>query len=152
MGALTAFLSQTCLLLPLYSGVQTQLSCFSLSPVAAGWSFPFPWAFDYSLNNGESLSLSRVRLFATPWTVALQAPLSHGDSPGRGLQQVAAFSLKEHLSQTRIKTRSPLLCLSRLFTTGRPWGSLSNGETEGTLKDLLLFLQGCPLPFLSSTS
>ena len=28
-------------------------------------------------------SLSRVRHFATPWTVAHQPPLVHGDSPGK---------------------------------------------------------------------
>ena len=37
-------------------------------------------------------SLSRVRLFATPWTAACQAPLSLGDSPGKILEWVAVLS------------------------------------------------------------
>ena len=34
-------------------------------------------------------SLSHVRLFATPWSVACQAPLSKGISQARKLEQVA---------------------------------------------------------------
>ena len=38
-------------------------------------------------------SLSCVRLFANPWTVACQAPLVHGIFQARGLEWVAiAFS------------------------------------------------------------
>ena len=39
--------------------------------------------------SSEANSLRRVRLFATPWTVAYQAPLSMGFSKARVLEWVA---------------------------------------------------------------
>ena len=56
---------------------------------------------NYNILTGEILhseskvkSLSRVRLFVTPWTVAYQAPLSvHGIFQARVLEWVAIFLL-----------------------------------------------------------
>ena len=46
-------------------------------------------------------SLSRVRLFATPWTVAHQAPLSMGIFQARVLESVAiSFSKGGHKTMT----------------------------------------------------
>ena len=38
------------------------------------------WHSNQNLIEGSSLSLSRVRLFATPWTIAYEAPTSMGSS------------------------------------------------------------------------
>ena len=45
-------------------------------------------------------SLSRVRLFATPQTVAHQAPLSIGDSPGKNTG-VGCHALLQGISPTQ---------------------------------------------------
>ena len=39
------------------------------------------------------LLLSHVQLFATPWTVALQAPSVHGDFPGKNTEVGCHFFL-----------------------------------------------------------
>ena len=52
-------------------------------------------------------SLSSVRLFATPWTVARYASL-HGDSPGKNTGVVAMFSSRD-LPNPGIKPRLPAL-------------------------------------------
>ena len=49
-------------------------------------------------------SLSRVQLFVTPWTVALQAPLSMGILQARILEWVAMPSSRES-SQPRDQTQ-----------------------------------------------
>ena len=53
----------------------------------------------YPKNNGMGLwkqkSLSPVQLFATPWTIALQAPLSMGILQARILELVAMPSSRE---------------------------------------------------------
>ena len=46
-----------------------------------GWVMGFPYSSvskESACNAGEEESLSRVRLFVTPWTVVYQAPLSMG--------------------------------------------------------------------------
>ena len=53
-------------------------------------------------------SLGRVRLFATPWTTARQAPLSMGILQARILEWVACPPLGD-LPNTEIKSRSPTL-------------------------------------------
>ena len=53
-------------------------------------------------------SLSRVRLFATPWTVAHQAPPSMGFST-QGYWSGLPFSLPGDLPNPEIKHRSPAL-------------------------------------------
>ena len=58
-------------------------------------------------------SLSRVRLFATPWTVALQAPLSMG-FPRKNTGAGCHFLLQGDLPEPGINTRSPAL-VSRTF-------------------------------------
>ena len=53
---------------------------------------------------GYSQSLSRVRLFGTPWIVACQAPLSMGILQARILEWVAMLSSKRS-SQPRYQTQ-----------------------------------------------
>ena len=53
-------------------------------------------------------SLSRIRLFVTPWTVACQAPLSMGFSRQKYWNGFP-FHPPEDLSDPRIKPRSPVL-------------------------------------------
>ena len=63
-------------------------------------------------------SLSRVRLFATPWTVALQAPLSMG-FPMQEYWSELPFPTLEDLSNSGIKTVPPKLA-GGFFTTVPP--------------------------------
>ena len=53
-------------------------------------------------------SLSHVRLFATPWTIAYQAPVVHGIFQARVLEWVA-ISFSRASSQPRDRTGSPIL-------------------------------------------
>ena len=53
-------------------------------------------------------SLSRVRLFATPWTVARQAPLSMGFSR-QAYWSGLPFPSPEDLPNPEIESRSPAL-------------------------------------------
>ena len=48
--------------------------------VAISFSSAWKWKWSHSTSPSEVKSLSRVWLFATPWTVAYQAPLSMGFS------------------------------------------------------------------------
>ena len=61
------------------------------------------------------MSLSHVRLFATPWTTAHQVPLVHGDSPGKNTG-VDCHALFRGSSQPRdqIEPRSPALQVDSL--------------------------------------
>ena len=59
-------------------------------------------------------SLSRVRLFATPWTVAYQAPLSMGFSRQLVLEGIA-ISFSKGSSQPRDRTPVPRV-VDRCFT------------------------------------
>ena len=52
--------------------------------------------------------LSRVRLFATPWTIAYQSPLSMGFSR-REYWSWLPFPSPEHLPDSGIEPRSPAL-------------------------------------------
>ena len=56
------------------------LQCFMLDEL---WTKHYTYIIFFNIIDGERKkvkSLSRVRLFATPWTVAYQAPLSMGSS------------------------------------------------------------------------
>ena len=63
-------------------------------------------------------SLSRVRLFATPWTVAYQAPLSMGFSRQEHWSGLP-FHSPEDLPNTGFKPGSPTLA-GKFFTTEPP--------------------------------
>ena len=67
-------------------------------------------------------SLSHVQLFATPWTVAHQAPLSMG-FPRQGYWSVLLLPPPGNLLNLEIEPTSPALA-GRFFTTelpGKPW-------------------------------
>ena len=66
-------------------------------------------------------SLSRVQLFATPWTVAHQAPPSMGFSR-QGYWIVVPFPSLEDLPYSEIKPRSP--ALQQILYCVSHWGSL----------------------------
>ena len=74
-------------------------------------------------------SLSRVWLSATPWTVAFQAPLVHGDSPGKNTG-VGCHALFEGTFQPR----SPTFMVDSL-------PSESPGKSKNTGMGSLSFLQ-----------
>ena len=77
-----------------------------------------------------ALSLSRVRLFATPWTVARQAPLSIGIPQARIQEWVALPSSRGSLQPwdltqvSRIAGNEPLrkpnLCIYNAFKANVP--------------------------------
>ena len=80
---------------------------------------------------------SHVQLFVTPWTIALQAPLS--------------FSRKEHWSGLPFPTLGDLpdpgseptssALTGRLFTTGTAWEAHIQSSTKEEIKELQI-LQG----------
>ena len=59
-------------------------------------------------------SLSRVRLFANPWTLARQAPLSMGILPARILEWITMPSSRGS-SQPRERTQVSRICRWMLF-------------------------------------
>ena len=65
-------------------------------------------------------SLSRVRLFATPWTVAHQAPLSMGFSRQEYCSGLS-FPSPGDLPDPGIKPRSPALEADALTSEPQPW-------------------------------
>ena len=69
-------------------------------------------------------SLSRVRLFATPWTVAYQAPLSMGFSR-QGYWSGLPFPSPEDLPDPGIEPMSPTLQADALLSEppGKPYES-----------------------------
>ena len=68
--------------------------------------------------------LSCVRLFATPWTVAHQAPLSMGFSRQEYWNGLPFLSPGDH-SDPEMESVSPALA-GRFFTTSATWEALSN--------------------------
>ena len=76
----------------------------------------------------QAKSLSRVRLFATPWAVAYQAPPSMGFFQVRMLEWVA-ISFSKGSSQTRDQTQ-----VSRI--AGRPFTLWATREAQGISKAL----------------
>ena len=86
------------------------------------WSWVGVWSLD-SLGQSEVKvkSLSHVQLFATPWTVAYQAPLSLGFS-GHDYWSGLPFPSPGELPNTGIKPASPALA-GGLFTTST-WEAL----------------------------
>ena len=138
-------------------------------------------SFNELVNSQEFLysivvwSLSRVLLFATPWTVAHQAPLSMG-FPRQGYWSGLHFPSPEDLSNPVIKTQSstlqanslplshqgsPLCCISDtyserqaiceiFFTSSPPQKMISNHSPLFIEKSglSLLHVSSCPLCFL----
>ena len=88
-------------------------------------------------------SLSRVRLFATPWTVAYQAPVVHGIFQARVLEWVA-ISFSRVFPNPGIEPGSPILQADALPSEppGRPWqtqGRVFNpGEGNNVCEKLCL--------------
>ena len=62
----------------------------------------------HTLKSSEMKSLSRVRLFVTPWTLAYQAPLSMGFSR-QECQSGLPFPSPGDLPNPGIEPRSPAL-------------------------------------------
>ena len=77
----------------------------------SGLPFPSP-VIKYEVS--EVTSLSRVRLFMTPWTVAYQRPLSMGFSSQEYWSWSPFPSPKAHL---KVKVKMKSLSRVRLFTT-----------------------------------
>ena len=79
----------------------------------------------------EVKSLSRVRLFATPWTVAHQAPLSMGFSRQESWSGLP-FPSPGDLPDTGIEPRSPALQADALTSEppGNFLGSVYFGQLE----------------------
>ena len=77
-------------------------------------------------------SLSRVRLFATRWTVACQTPLSMGFSR-QEYQSGLPFPSPEGLPDPEIEARSPALEADTL--TSEPPGK-PGGQVEASFKTL----------------
>ena len=88
-------------------------------------------------------SLSRVRLFVTPWTVAYQAPLSMGFS-SQECWSGLPFPSPEDLPDPGIEPRSPTLQADAL-------PSEPPGKPKGSWKILLSFLGILTAPYLRST-
>ena len=65
-------------------------------------------------------SFSRVRLSATPWTVARQAPLPMGCS-WQGYW--SGWPCPPPGESSRPRDRTHVSCIGRFFTTGTTWGS-----------------------------
>ena len=88
-------------------------------------------------------SLSRVRLFATPWTVAHQAPLSTGFSR-QGCWSGLPYPPPGDLPDPKIKSTSltsPALA-GRFFTTSTTWEALRSGGTAAIHRnDFICFKQ-----------
>ena len=85
-------------------------------------------------SNSEMKSLSRVRLFATPWTVAYQAPPSMGFSRQEYWSGLP-FPSPEDLPDPGIEPKSPALQADSLLS--EPPG----GACLKLLKDLTTFFQ-----------
>ena len=103
----------------------TQFWALSLFlPPALHHACTLTWAWD-SLNvgcrKGKCQSLSCVQLFATPWVVARQAPLSLGILQARTLEWFA-MPFSRGSSPPRIKPRSPSLQADSLLSEppGKP--------------------------------
>ena len=84
----------------------------------------------------EVKSLSRVRLFATPWTVAYQAPLSMGFSRQQ-YWSGSPFPSPGYLPDPGIKSRSPALQTDALPSepSGKSWEW--KGEMQRNMKEIV---------------
>ena len=94
----------------------------SVSPALAGGFFT---------TKGEVKSLSRVRLFATPWTVAYQAPLSMGFSRQEYWSGLP-FPSPGDLPDPGIEPRSPTLEADALTSEppGKPFTTKPPGKPD----------------------
>ena len=90
--------------------------------------------------------LSRVRLFATPWTVARQAPLSMG-FPRQEYWSGLVFPTSGHLPDPGIKPTTPAAsaALAGEFFTAEPLGNLINYMSYRNSLNISV-----QIPFLSS--
>ena len=79
----------------------------------------------FALAKCMTLSISHVRLFSTPWTVAHQAPLSMG-FPRQEYWSGLPFSSLGDLPDPGIEPESPALQADSLLLSslGRPWFAL----------------------------
>ena len=85
-------------------------------------------------NSHYKYVLSHARLFATPWTVARQAPLSRKfcrKEKWRGLP----FPTPGDLPDPRIKLLS-LALAGKFFTTSATWEAFSFGDTNLKIEDM----------------
>ena len=98
--------------------------------------------------NAKCQWLSHVRLFATPWTVAHQAPLSTGLSR-QGYWSGLPFLPPGDLPNPGIEPRSPTLQADSLLSEppGKPFSEFTEKEKDKTRTNIfsvLFFLcQGC---------
>ena len=92
--------------------------------------------YDYTVERKKVKSLSRVRLFGTPWTVAYQAPPSVGFSR-QGYWSELPFLPPGDLSDPGIRPRSPALQAEALPSEppGTPLYSGSGRQMEGIRSD-----------------
>ena len=80
-----------------------------------GFDFGYLVALFLLLKNSKVNSLSHVRLFATPWTVAYKAPLSMGFSR-QEYRSGLPFPSPENLPDPGIELGSPALQADSLLT------------------------------------
>ena len=81
--------------------------------------------------------LSHVQLFATPWTIALQAPLSMGFSRQKYWSGLPLPSPVIYPEETKIEkdTCTPLF-IAALFTIARTWKPPIYPSTDNWIKNL----------------
>ena len=95
-----------------------------LNPAIKSMSSVLAGRFSTTESPGTPKSISRIRLFVTPWTVACQASLSLG-FPRQDYWSELPFLSPEDLLKPGIQPRSPALA-GRFFTTdqrGKPLNS-----------------------------
>ena len=93
-------------------------------------------------------SLSRVWLFATPWTVAYQVPQSMGFLPRQEYWSGLPFPSPGDLLSPGIESSSPALA-GGFFTTEPPWKAVDLFESEREVAQSCLTLcdpMDCSLP------
>ena len=93
---------------------------------------PSSWLAARKLVIGYARMLSRVQLFATPWTVTCQVPLSMGISQTRILEWVA-ISYSRGSSPPKNQTRVSCLCC----TASRFFSPLSHLESQNEINSLV---------------
>ena len=83
--------------------------------VAVGWKWGVPGSTVFRLEFSSVQSLSRVRLFATPWTAARQASLSITNSPS----PPKPMSIESVMPSNHLILCGPLLLLPSIFPSIR---------------------------------
>ena len=105
----------------------------------------FKGIFFLSYLNRNVKSLSRVRLFATPWTVAYQAPLSMGFSSQEYWSGLPCPSPRD-LPNPGIEPRSPTSQTDTL--PSEPPGKSTLSQRKSLIKNCRRQLYESPTPFL----